>query len=303
MANYSFEQLLSPIDFEHLVRDILSLDLGIELTAFAEVADSGIDLRYSKNSTENIIVQCKRTKNLRNNTLEEEAIKVTKLNPKKYYLATSCDLSVTQFNKIKNVFIGYVKSDKYIYSKNRLNKLLDTYPDIQHKHYKLWLNSAAIFNSLISKPLYERSKALISDIKQDYKYYVKNESLNKSIEILNKHQFIIISGIPGIGKTTLAKLLLMEYLLNGYEIIEIRNVTEGELILTEESKNKQVFYFDDFLGENFLKYDVIEGRSSDLVQFIKRVMANKNKILIMTTREYILKQAKERYENLDSEEL
>lgn len=35
MANYPFEELLSPLDFEHLVRDLLSKDLGIELTAFA----------------------------------------------------------------------------------------------------------------------------------------------------------------------------------------------------------------------------------------------------------------------------
>ena len=192
--------------------------------------------------------------------------------------------------------------ETHIYPKNKLNTLLDVHKDIQRNHFKLWLNSAAIFNELINSPLYERAKALMSDIKKDYKYYVKNESLNKSLEILNNHQFMIISGIPGIGKTTLAKLLLMEYLLNGYEIMEIRKIAEGEQLLLEDSNNKQVFYFDNFLGENFLKYDVIEGRSNDLVQFIKRVMSNKNKILIMTTREYILQQAKQTYEKLDSDE-
>ena len=47
MANYDFGNILSPLDFEHLVRDILSRDLDIELTSFSEGKDKGIDLRYS----------------------------------------------------------------------------------------------------------------------------------------------------------------------------------------------------------------------------------------------------------------
>ena len=42
MANYDFQNLLSPLDFEHLVRDLLSKDLGIELSAFTEGKDGGI---------------------------------------------------------------------------------------------------------------------------------------------------------------------------------------------------------------------------------------------------------------------
>lgn len=303
MANYDFQSLLSPLDFEHLVRDLLSKDLSIELTAFAEGRDSGIDIRYSKDNSNEVIVQCKRVKNLPNEKIEEEAEKVTKLNPKKYYLVVSHDISPAKHDYIKKLFENWMEGDSNIYTRNRLNNLLDEHPDIQHKNYKLWLNSATIFNSLINNPLYERAKSLINDIKRDYKYYVRGDSFNQAIELLNKNQFVIISGIPGIGKTTLAKLILWEYLQKGFEIIEIRKVTEGEQILVENSSNNQVFYFDDFLGENFLKFDVIEGRSNDLIQFIKRIKSSKNKILIMTTREYILNQAKDVYEKLNSPEL
>jgi hypothetical protein len=304
MANYDFQSLLSPLDFEHLVRDLLSQDLGIELTAFAEGKDSGIDLRYSKSKKDSIIVQCKRVKSISKEQIDEESRKITKLNPKKYYFVVSCDLSVNKFNYIKETFKKWMKDDdSFIYTKAKLNTLLDTYKDIHQKNYKLWLNSSLIFNSLINQPLFERAKSLINDLKKDYKYYVRNESLYKAIEILNISQFIVISGIPGIGKTTLAKLILWEYLQKGFEVIEIRKLIEGEQILVEGSDNNQVFYFDDFLGENFLKFDVIEGRSNDLIEFIKRVKNSKNKILVMTTREYILNQAKEVYEKLDSDDL
>ena len=250
-----------------------------------------------------IIVQCKRVKTISKAQIDEEFEKIKKLNPKKYYFVISTDLSVAKSDYIQKVFTKYMKNGDFIYTKGRLNSLLETHHDIHQQTYKLWLNSSSIFNTLINKPLFERAKSLINDLKKDYKYYVKNDSFKKAIEIVKENQFIVISGIPGIGKTTLAKLLLWEYLQKGYEIIEIRKVIEGEQFLVEESKNKQVFYFDDFLGENFLKYDAIEGRSNDLVQFIKRIMSSKHKVLIMTTREYILKQAKEKYEKLDTNEL
>ncbi len=303
MANYSFVDLLSPLDFEYLVRDLLSRDLNKEFMAFAEGKDKGTDLRYSKSKRNNIIVQCKRVKAISKKELDEEVVKIQKINPKKYYLAFACDISVDFTDHILKQFSSWMTDDKNIYTKNRLNDLLDKHRDILQKHYKLWLNSAIIFNSIINQPLFERAKSLIADIKRDYKYYVRNESISRAFEILNENKFIVISGIPGIGKTTLAKLILWEYLQKEFEIIEIHRVTEGEKILIENSENKQVFYFDDFLGENFLKYDVIEGRASDLIQFLKRIKNSKNKILIMTTREYILNQAKDVYEKLDSPEL
>lgn len=303
MANYSFIDLLSPLDFEHLAKDILSRDLKVEFKSFAEGKDKGVDLRYSRNDDESIIVQCKRVKSISKKLLEEEKEKIEKLNPTRYFLVFAIDISIEMTDFITDTFSDWMNDDSNIYTKSRLNDLLDEYVDIHQKQYKLWLNSSTIFNRIINQPLFERAKSLISDLKRDYKYYVKNESLNKAFEILNENQFIIISGIPGIGKTTLAKLILWEYLQKDFEIIEIRKIIEGEQVLIENSELNQVFYFDDFLGENFLKYDVIEGRANDLVQFLKRIKNSKNKKLVMTTREYILNQAKETYEKLDSPEL
>ncbi len=302
MANYDLENLLSPLDFEHLMNDIISRDLNIKLISFGEGVDAGIDLRYSKNQDSTIVVQCKRNKYIAKNVLELEEDKIRKINPTSYYLALSCDITPAKMDQIKSIFREWMVGDENIYTRSRINDLLDKYPDIHRKNYKLWLNSATMLGSIVNHHLYDRSKALIQDIKKSIKYYVKNPSFNGAIDILNKHRFVIISGIPGIGKTTLAKLLLWEYLQQDFEVVEIRKVYEGEKLLIEESDSKQVFYFDDFLGENFLKYDVVEGRSNDLVQFINRIMSNKNKILIMTTREYILQQAKDKYEKLNSSE-
>lgn len=304
MANYDFQTLLSPIDFEHLVRDLLSRQLDIELSTFAEGADNGIDIRYCSSPDNSIVVQCKRMKSVTKEIIDKEYEKVVKLNPNHYYFVCSNELSVSKVDYIKKKFERWMKgSDEFIYYNSKLNHLLEEFQDVHQKHYKLWLHSSSMFNAIINQPLYERAKSLINDIRRNNVFYVRNESLNRAIDILNNNQFVIISGIPGIGKSTLAKLILWEYLQKGFEILEIRKVIEGEQFLIEDSESKQVFYYDDFLGENFLKYDVIEGRANDLIQLIARIKNSRNKVLIMTTREYILNQAKETYEKLDDETL
>lgn len=44
-----------------------------------------------------------------------------------------------------------------------------------------------------------------------------NDSFDKAREILRNHNYVIISDIPGIGKTTLDRMLFYDYLANGFE--------------------------------------------------------------------------------------
>lgn len=304
-TNFDFRALLSPYDFEILVRDLLTIDLGINLKAFAEGPDSGIDLRYSTNANNTIIVQCKRSEQLTKKQLLKEAEKIEKLDINKYYIATSKELTVAKCNQILNIFHKWMKDENQIYSKSRLNQLITKNPQVMREHYKLWINSSEVFDQFINNDLLGRSRFLKEDIARSLKYYVKHDGYNKAVDILNNNNLIIISGIPGIGKTTMARILVWAYLQQDYEIIEIRNINEGERILKEDEKRKQVLYFDDFLGENFLQYDVIEGRANDLNTFLRRFLSQRgtSKKLIMTTREYILNQAKAKYAKLNNNEI
>lgn len=101
MAQYDFQALLSPIDFEHLVKDLLSKELQISLSSFADGSDGGVDLRYATDNKKNIVVQCKRVKSITKNIIDEEFEKVKKLNPKKYYFVCSIDLSVAKVDYIQ----------------------------------------------------------------------------------------------------------------------------------------------------------------------------------------------------------
>lgn len=113
---------------------------------------------------------------------------------------------------------------------------------------------------------------------------------------------IVLSGGPGVGKTTLADMLYLEYSAQGYEFIEISDdINEGEQLYNPEMK--QVFYYDDFLGRNFLNDKLSKNEDRRIINFITKIMKSKDKIFIMTTREYILNQARINYEVLDDQKI
>jgi len=296
MPNYNFLNL-SPFDFEELTRDILQKHYDIYFESFTTGRDKGIDLRYSKNRNNDLVVQCKRFNNYNSlkSNLKEECQKVKILNPQKYILSTSVGLTPPNKDEIIKIFNGYIKSPSDIFGKDDLNNLLGQYSEIEKKHFKLWFSSISILQKLLSNDIISRSEFEEEKIRKEINIYVQNDSFNDAINILNYHNYVLISGIPGIGKTTLARILIFNYLLKDYELVVVSSdINEAESLY--ERGKKQLFYYDDFLGRNFLEERLKKNEDQRLVRFIERIKNSSNKKLIMTTREYILSQAKLKYE-------
>jgi len=302
--SYDFKNL-SPLDFEELCRDLLQKELNITFESFTEGKDGGIDFRYS-DGINLIILQCKRfTKDSFSSLeteLKKELSKVKILNPTRYILMTSFGLTPSNEQTILNLFFPYILSTSDIYGKNDINNLLGMFEDIQKKHYKLWFNSTSILSHLLHSGSYSRSADKLQKIQDKLKIYVQNESYSNAIDILNQNNYCVISGVPGIGKTTLADILSFQYIQQEFEFLFIsKNISEAWELLKKDTK--QLFYFDDFLGRNFLEDRLEKNEDDSLISFIEHVKKDKSKKFILTTREYILNQAKHTYRKLDNGDL
>jgi hypothetical protein len=141
------------------------------------------------------------------------------------------------------------------------------------------------------------SELTLERIRQQARRYVPNPSLSRAREILNKHHYCIVVGIPGIGKTTLAEILLIEYAdRHGFQAIRIANDL-SEIKEIKDPRRRQIFYYDDFLGT--AKLDKLEkNEDKRIIEFLQQVGSNKRWRFVLTTREYILNNAKIRYESL-----
>lgn len=103
-----------------------------------------------------------------------------------------------------------------------------------------------------------------------------------------------------MGKTTTAKILLLQYLSEGWQpIVAISDIQELETQLLPNVK--QILFFDDFLGVTALPSKLAQGDDSALIRLIHLIENDPDKVFILTTRDYILRQAQQTYEKLNDE--
>jgi energy-coupling factor transporter ATP-binding protein EcfA2 len=306
MIDYDFSTL-NDRDLEELARDILTEKLQYNFQSFKSGADKGIDLRYATIDDENeIIVQVKHflasgISKLKSSLKKEELPKVLLLNPKRYIFVTSLKLSPKDKEDIKNIFDPFILSTDDVLGKNDLNAFLGIFPLIEEKHFKLWLSSTNILKRILKNGISGRSEFHQEKIKSDIKLFVPNRAHKTAVEILNRNNFILITGAPGIGKSTLANILTYQLLAQDFQLIYVREITEAE-DLYMVGKN-QVFYFDDFLGAITLDLKSSRNADSAIVNFIERVKNDKQKKLILTCRTTILNQAKEASEKIEGSKI
>ena len=296
---YDFKAL-SDYDFELLCCDLLSALLKRPIESFRRGRDRGIDLRCASTKNRKIIIQCKHYANTPfsglYSAMRTERAKIEKLQPEQYILTTSYFITTDEKDKLFHLLQPYCKSTSDIIGGNELNALLRQYPNIEQVHYKLWLTSTAVLQKIFQSSVYQQSEFLQAEIKEKLKFYVQsNTAYRKARNILHACNCCIISGIPGIGKTTLAEILLIYYLDQGYEIIKVRTDI-SEAIQAYRADVKQVFLYDDFLGSTALDMKMNKNEGKELLSFLRRISRQKGKKFILTTREYILNQARQSYE-------
>lgn len=170
-----------------------------------------------------------------------------------------------------------------------LRAVLRQHSAVEQRHPKLWLASAGALRRALSARAYQRSAALLSDVRQQLPRYVQTSAFDQALELLARESVCVITGPPGIGKTTLARLLLLEALESEHQPYEIVTGSLAEAWDLLELAERQIYLFDDFLGQTFLQDN--RDSDSDLLRFIRAVARKPGARLVLATREYILQEA------------
>lgn len=303
MNNYDFSTL-NDKEFEEISKDLLNSKFKLELQSFRNGRDKGIDLRFSSLKNDNsIIVQVKHYLKsgyslLKSTIKNDELKKIPNLKCERYILVTSLDLSVGQKDELKKILTPFVKSTNDIIGQNDLNDYISEFKEIEKKYYKLWLSSTTILQTILNNAIESRTKYFLSQLDQKIKYYVVTNKIDEANEILKREKILLITGQPGIGKTSLAEIILFERAKDGFKIYKVENIKEAEDVISPDDKEPQIFYFDDFLGANYSEILNSHKTETQLTNFVERIINTPNKYIILTTRTVILNYATEKYEKI-----
>jgi hypothetical protein len=205
-------------------------------------------------------------------------------------LAVSHALSRADKTKLAESMRPHVKSDSDVFGAEDLNHLLEEHPEVMRRHFKLWLTSAHVLSFILQKPIFERSAFTLEEARDAAKVFVPTSSYQEALQVLEDRGVLILTGEPGIGKTSLAEHLALQFTAEGYAFYKIaEDIREAEEVFV--AGKQQFFYFDDFLGANSLP--ALSGHEGNrITSFIRRIRKDASKRFVLTSRTGILNQGK-----------
>lgn len=288
---YDFSEL-SDIEFEELVNKLLTGKNSI-VEQYSEGKDGGVD-GVTRSITKGTTIQVKHyqksgfsaLKSTINNT---EIDKIKKLKCNSYLLATSIDLSRQQAEEIRTI-IKPIVSEVIVIGYEVIKNLLDCDPDVLKSTVKLW----ALNTEIIRQVLHPENESRFIELQNRWqdlnKVFAETPDIKNVIDTINKEHVAIIAGDPGVGKTTLAEFLCFYFYKEGFEIQIFEGDFSREKYDLSNHDKKILYYFDDFLGSNYLNC-ITDKSDTAIVSFLNQISKEKNKRFILTSRINIINKA------------
>lgn len=300
--SYNF-RALSPKDFEDLLADLISAEHSCHVQTFKSGPDGGIDLKATTPAGVRLIGQAKHYVSSTFSDLKRACAREAKRaeeiskSADRYLLGTTQSLTLAQKYELLALLAGLPITEDDILAGDDIASLLRRHKSVERAHFKLWLSGTATLQRLLYGRLYGQSDGEIDQIENEMRRFVRHEGVDHAYEILRKHGKLIISGPPGIGKTTLARMVCSLHMSEEWELSVARSVEEvGDALGLE---GERVILFDDFLGQVRLSDTLLHDVDARLPSQLQRAVNSKNIRLIITTRDYILKGAQSRSEKLE----
>jgi len=302
--------------FEQLVQAALKAELGIGLESWGERRDQGRDaycntsLRFpSKHIVQDgpFIFQMKFVENANASGAHSKGTVATALKgeiarikerredgqweePKHYVLVTNAPLTASLRDHLKTTFQeSFPSTDFHSLGGNDICDILDDHPNLRRAFPQLLSlrDLDQLLSEVVNTENLERSRSAIDAARDILPVFVPTAAYEKAWNVLRKHHFVVLEGPPEMGKSSIAWMIALTQLSNGWQAIVCDN--PEDIFRFKDSSTPRVFIADDAFGRT--EYDPARGSKWEpqLDRVFRRL--DQKHWLIWTSRKHILERA------------
>jgi hypothetical protein len=213
--------------------------------------------------------------------------------PRYYVLLTNTPLDAAERDKVREILqAGLPESQIVIEDSADLDSLLDDSPRVRLAFPQvLGLRDIfALLDQRVNKDILKRSSLALDISKEHAGSFVATEAYSKALNVLSAKHFVVLTGPPEMGKTTIAWMVALARLSGDWEAFECR--TPEDFFRAHEEDRAQVFVVDDAFGSTEYRPDRATLWADDLEKVLRAL--DYRHWLLLTSRPAPLKTALER---------
>lgn len=189
-----------------------------------------------------------------------------------------------------------------VHDRERLDALLAAHKSVARSNTKLWLADGDVIDQIMNSSAWQRLAAFMNGLERNRKLLVETPAYHQALEGLRSRGSVILTGGPGVGKTSTARLLALHMLAADPTLqIGVAVSALGEAFdLVDRGGRRRLLVYDDFLGPTLNDASLHKNEAREIGDLLDRAAEDPDLLLVLTSRGHVLRQAERKFEHLGS---
>ncbi|MCW2667738.1 MAG: hypothetical protein JWN57_2700 [Frankiales bacterium] len=186
-----------------------------------------------------------------------------------------------------------------VHDRERLDALLVAHPSVARSNTKLWLADGDVIDQVMHSGAWQRLSAFMNGLERNRRLLVETPAYHQALEGLQSRGSVILTGAPGVGKTSTARLLALHMLAADPALqVGVAVSALDEAFDLVDRGGRRLVVYDDFLGPTLTDASLRKNEAREIGELLARAAEDPDLLLVLTSRGHVLRQAERKFEHL-----